>query len=40
VREFNVFSEILPPDSSIQEILEHNPKAVILSGGPSSVYET
>ncbi len=40
VREFNVFSEILPPDSSIQEILQHNPKAVILSGGPSSVNES
>ena len=40
VREFNVFSEILPPDSSIQDILERRPKALILSGGPSSVYET
>ena len=40
VREFNIFSEILPPDSSIQDILEQKPKALILSGGPSSVYET
>ena len=40
VREFNIFSEILSPDSSIQEILEQKPKALILSGGPSSVYET
>ena len=37
VREFNVFSEILPPDTSIQDILERRPKALILSGGPSSV---
>jgi len=39
VREFNVYSEILSPESSVQHILEHQPKAVILSGGPSSVYE-
>ncbi len=40
VREFNVYSEILSPDSSLQEILSHKPEAIILSGGPSSVYET
>jgi len=39
VREFNVYSEILSPKSSVQQILKHQPKAVILSGGPSSVYE-
>lgn len=39
VREFNVYSEILPPKSSVQQILKHQPKAVILSGGPSSVYD-
>ena len=37
VREFGVFSEILPFDSDIKEILNLKPKGIILSGGPSSV---
>ncbi len=39
VRELNVYSEILAPDSDLNEILNRNPSAIILSGGPSSVYE-
>ena len=39
VREFNVYSEILSPETSSKEILDLKPKALILSGGPSSVYE-
>ena len=39
VRESNVYSEILAPDSDLNEILNRNPSAIILSGGPSSVYE-
>jgi GMP synthase (glutamine-hydrolysing) len=39
VREMNVYSELLPFDTSWSEIAARKPKAVILSGGPSSVYE-
>ncbi len=38
IREQKIFSEILPSDTSRAEILKLNPKAIILSGGPSSVY--
>jgi GMP synthase (glutamine-hydrolysing) len=37
VREIGVFSEIRNFDISDEELLEINPKAIILSGGPSSV---
>jgi GMP synthase (glutamine-hydrolysing) len=40
VRELGVYSEILPWDASAEEIENFAPKAVILSGGPESVYET
>jgi len=39
VREANVYSEIVHHDVSAQEIAEKDPAAIILSGGPSSVYE-
>jgi len=43
IRELNVYSEIVPPSitpEEIQEINLHlNVKGIILSGGPSSVYE-
>ncbi|HET9873778.1 MAG TPA: glutamine-hydrolyzing GMP synthase [Propionibacteriaceae bacterium] len=39
VREAKVYSEIVPHTMSVDQILARNPKAVILSGGPSSVYE-
>lgn len=38
VREANVFSEIVPSSITSAEILEKAPEAIILSGGPSSVY--
>jgi GMP synthase (glutamine-hydrolysing) len=38
VREANVYSEIVPSSISAQEVLEKNASAIILSGGPSSVY--
>src|SRR5436190_22084023 len=38
VRECKVFSEIVPSTATAAEIAALNPKAVILSGGPSSVY--
>ncbi len=39
VREANVYSEIVPCNISSNEILKISPKGIILSGGPSSVYE-
>lgn len=38
VREANVYSEIVPHTWTAQQILDQKPSAVILSGGPSSVY--
>src|SRR3954454_8797921 len=39
VREANVYSEIVPHDTPVEEIVARGPAALILSGGPSSVYE-
>jgi GMP synthase (glutamine-hydrolysing) len=39
VRELNVYSELLPFDTPWSEIERRRPRAVILSGGPASVYE-
>jgi len=39
VREAHVYSEIVPHTLSAEEILARDPGAVIISGGPSSVYE-
>ena len=39
VREQGVYCEIVPFTHSLAEILKKSPKGVILSGGPSSVYD-
>ena len=39
VREAHVYSEIVPHTMSVAEIVARQPDAIILSGGPSSVYE-
>jgi GMP synthase (glutamine-hydrolysing) len=39
IREQNVFSVVLPCTASTSEILALKPKGIILSGGPSSVYD-
>ena len=39
VREQNIYSEILPHNISIEKINEISPAAIILSGGPSSVFD-
>ena len=39
VREAHVYSEIVPHTVSAAEVKAKNPLAIILSGGPSSVYE-
>jgi GMP synthase (glutamine-hydrolysing) len=38
VREAKVYSEIVPHTASLAEIVARRPKAIILSGGPQSVY--
>jgi GMP synthase (glutamine-hydrolysing) len=38
VREARVYSEIVPHSMPVAEMLERRPSAIILSGGPSSVY--
>jgi GMP synthase (glutamine-hydrolysing) len=40
VRQAQVYSEIVPSSMAISKMLEKKPKAIILSGGPSSVYES
>ncbi len=39
IREARVFSVIVPYFATAEEILSHNPSALILSGGPASVFE-
>jgi GMP synthase (glutamine-hydrolysing) len=39
VREAGVYSVLVKPDISIEELKKLNPVGIILSGGPSSVYE-
>ena len=39
IREARVFSVVLPPGASAEEIRRWNPAGIILSGGPQSVYE-
>lgn len=39
VRECNVYSEIVPFNTSIEKIKEKNPKGIIFTGGPASVYQ-
>lgn len=39
VRECHVYSELLSYETPIEEILARNPRGIILSGGPSSVYD-
>lgn len=39
LRELRVFSVILPAKSSLEDILAYEPKGIILSGGPNSVYD-
>lgn len=40
VRDLGIYSFIVPGDVTLDRILEFHPGAIVLSGGPSSVYET
>src|SRR5262245_28398330 len=39
IRECGVFAELLPSTTPAEKIRERRPKALVLSGGPASVYE-
>jgi GMP synthase (glutamine-hydrolysing) len=39
IREFNVFSVVLPCTASLDKVMALKPKGIVLSGGPSSVYD-
>ncbi len=39
IRETQVYSEVLPYNTSAEKLLQSNIKGIILSGGPSSVYD-
>ena len=39
VRELDVFSELLPHDTTLAELERRGTRAIILSGGPNSVYD-
>ena len=38
LRESGVYCEIVPYNEKIEDIKKRNPKGIILSGGPASVY--
>jgi GMP synthase (glutamine-hydrolysing) len=38
IRDCGVFSELLPHHVSLEEVRKRNPRGVVLSGGPASVY--
>ncbi|MGV0781938.1 glutamine-hydrolyzing GMP synthase [Mycolicibacterium peregrinum] len=38
VREARVFSEVIPHTATVEEIKAKDPQAIVLSGGPASVY--
>src|SRR5438552_11560773 len=39
IRELKIFSVVLPFNASLKEIRSYSPVGIILSGGPSSVYD-
>src|SRR3954468_19003639 len=39
VREKGVYSELVRPDISLEDLRKLKPRGIILSGGPSSVYD-
>jgi GMP synthase (glutamine-hydrolysing) len=39
IREQNVFSVVLPCNATLEEIQSYRPAGIVLSGGPSSVYD-
>lgn len=39
VREDKVYSVVLPYDTTVEKIMSYNPKGIIFTGGPASVFE-
>ena len=39
IRDLGVYSELIPYNTPVEKIKEMNPKGIVFSGGPSSVYE-
>ena len=39
LRDFGIYSELLPHDISMDRIRQINPKGIIFSGGPNSIYD-
>jgi GMP synthase (glutamine-hydrolysing) len=39
IREQQVYAEIVPGDTPVEKVLAESPTAIVLSGGPASVYE-
>lgn len=39
IRDLGVYSELLPYNTPVSKLKEINPKGIVFSGGPSSVYE-
>ena len=39
IRELHVYCELVPPETTWEQIEHLNPRGVVLSGGPASVYE-
>jgi len=40
IRDFSVYAELVPFDISLDNLIKLNPKGIIFSGGPSSVYDS
>jgi len=40
IRDFSVYAELVPFDISLENLAKLNPKGIIFSGGPSSVYDS
>jgi len=40
IRDFSVYAELVPYDISLENLTKLNPKGIIFSGGPSSVYDS
>jgi GMP synthase (glutamine-hydrolysing) len=40
IRDFSVYAELVPYDISLEKLKKLNPKGIIFSGGPSSVYDS
>ena len=40
IRDFSVYAELVPLDISLENLNKLNPKGIIFTGGPASVYDS